>query len=79
MVKFLALLSLIPFYQATQGVEPWVKPTFWVIFLGALIVGGVCNYFGKQQRQVVKTSSDEVARDMEDIYESFFSGEKIQD
>ena len=34
-----AILSLIPLYQAAQNVDPWVKPTYYIIGIAALIVG----------------------------------------
>ncbi len=41
-------IALIPLYQATTGTEAWVKPTFWIIAIAALIIGFISHKFEKR-------------------------------
>lgn len=67
-----ALLSLIPLYQATQDVEPWVKPTFWSVVVSAGLMAFMTNYFRRQRSEVIRASCEEVLDDMREVYETFF-------
>lgn len=72
-----ALLSLIPLYQATQSVEPWVKPTFWIVSISAAIIGFLAHYFRTERRATIYSSCEEVLADMQEVYETFFPNTPI--
>lgn len=72
-----ALLSLIPFYQAAQSVEAWVKPTFWIVAGAAAVVGLLAHFFRKERRAMIQSSCDEVLADMCEVYETFFLNDPL--
>ena len=67
-----AILSLIPLYQAAQNVDPWVKPTYYIIGIAALIVGLIIVYFSKEEDKMIKSSCLAVQQDMKEINSIFF-------
>ena len=67
-----AFLSLIPLYQSIQTVEPWVKPTFWVVALATAVLAIAFHLISRQRDRDIQTSCDEVLRDMADIHRCFF-------
>ena len=72
-----ALLSLIPLYQATQSVEPWVKPTFWIVAFAATIFAGLAHHFRKERRATIQSSCEEVLADMREVYQTFFPNDPL--
>ncbi len=72
-----ALLSLIPFYQAAQSVEPWVKPTFWILSIAAAVVALLAHNFRKERRIMIQSNCDEVLADMCEVYETFFPNDPL--
>src|SRR3989338_386992 len=72
-----ALLSLIPFYQAAQSVEAWVKPTFWIVAIAAAIVALLAHHFRKERRAIIQSSCNEVLADMSEVYETFFPNDPL--
>lgn len=74
-----ALLALIPLYQAAQSVDSWVRPTFWVVAVAAAVVGLICYRFAKARESDVAVACAEIQRDMQDIHETFFPAESLQD
>lgn len=74
-----SLLSLIPLYQSAQSVDAWVKPTFWIVGLAAAIVGVICYKFSEAREADVAVACSEIQRDMQDIHETFFPDERLED
>ena len=74
-----AMLSLIPLYQAAQNVNPWVKPTYYIIGFAALIVGLITAYFSKENSKVIESSCLEVQQDMKEINSTFFPNENLDE
>ena len=72
-----AIFSLVPLYQATQNVEPWVKPVYWIIGFAAILLGGITTYFCKETDKVVKSSCLEVQQDMKEIHSLYFLHDKL--
>ena len=72
-----AILSLIPLYQATQYVDPWVKPTYCIIGIAALIVGLITFYFSKKEENVIESSCIEIQQDMKEINSIFFPNDNL--
>src|SRR3989339_1332815 len=44
-----ALLSLVPLYQAAEQVDAWVRPTYWVVGIGACLLGWLAHKFDKDR------------------------------
>ncbi len=72
-----ALLSLVPLYQATQSIEAWVKPTFWMVSVASLIVGIVVWRGAKDYTKDVKAARDEIVVDMKALHHLYFPGEDL--
>ena len=72
-----ALGSLIPLYQATQTIEPWVKPTYWVIGVASCILGACTHYFAREREKYIESSCEEVMEDMREINKSFFPADAL--
>jgi hypothetical protein len=72
-----AILSLIPLYQAAQNVDPWVKPTYYIIGIAALIVGLIIVYFSKEEDKMIKSSCLAVQQDMKEINSIFFPNDNL--
>lgn len=72
-----ALLSLVPLYQATQSVEPWVKPTFWIVAAATALVAALAHHFRKERRATIQSNCEEVLADMREVYETFFPNDPL--
>lgn len=72
-----ALLSLIPLYQAAQNVDPWVKPTYWIIGISTIILGSITAYFSKEKDKIIKSSCLEVQQDMKEVHSVFFPNDDL--
>lgn len=72
-------IALIPLYQATTGTEAWVKPAFLIIAVATLVIGCVSRKFEKERASFIAATSEEIRKDMQEIYETFFAGEGIDD
>lgn len=70
-------LSLIPLYQAAASVDPWVKPAFWLVFLGCGIVAFIVKRFDSEKKAYISSSVSEVAKDMEEVYSTIFPNKKM--
>jgi hypothetical protein len=74
-----ALLSLIPLYQSAQAVDSWVKPTFWIVAVGSLVVGIVIWRSLKDSAADVAEAQKEVLNDMEELDCLYFPDEKLKE
>lgn len=74
-----ALLSLIPLYQSAQAVDAWVRPTFWIVTIASAVVGIVCYRFAKARESDVSIACNEIQRDMQDIHQTFFPNESLEE
>lgn len=72
-----AFLALIPLYQATAVVEPWVKPVFWAVALAAAVVAVLAKVFCTERSGIVHSSCEEVLADMREVYETFFPNDPL--
>jgi hypothetical protein len=72
-----ALLSLLPMYQAAQNVAPWVKPTYWIVGVCAIIIGLITAYFHNENDEVIKSSCLEVQKDMKEVHSVFFPNDDL--
>ena len=72
-----ALLSLIPLYQAAEKVDPWVKPTYLIIGIGAIILGLITAYFSREKDKEIKSSCLEVQQDMKEVHTVFFPNDDL--
>ena len=67
-----ALLTLIPLYQATQTVDPWVRPTFWIVSAASFIVGLIAWINMKDTSSDIAEIKKEVLKDMEELHCLYF-------
>jgi hypothetical protein len=72
-----ALIALVPLYQATTGLEPWVKPTFWAVAVACIVAGAVALWFDRERHALTHATCEEVLQDLQETYESFFPDEKL--
>lgn len=72
-------LSLIPLYQATTSVDPWIKPTFWAVFLGCGLIAYIVKRFDSEKKSYISSSVSEVIKDMEEVYSTIFPNKKMVD
>ena len=72
-----AFLSLIPLYHATQTVEAWVKPTYWVVGIASTAIGVVCYILENAREEDVKKSVKSIQDDMQMIHETCFPDERL--
>jgi hypothetical protein len=73
-----AVFALISQYQGTENIEAWVKPTTWAIFITSIILAIVFFKVSSERDRDIKSTCDEVKRDMQDIQECYFPGERIE-
>ena len=74
-----AFLSLLPLYQATQTLEPWVRPAYWSVAVSSLVVAGAMFYFARERRKHVHSTCEEVLQDMSEINKCYFPDEELDD
>ena len=74
-----AFLSLLPLYQATQKVEPWVKPTYWSVGISSLVIAAAMFYFSRERGKDVHSTCKEVLQDMSEINKCYFPDEDLDD
>jgi hypothetical protein len=72
-----ALVALVPLYQATTGLESWVKPTFWAAAVACVAVGALALWFDRERHSLTHASCQEVLQDLQETYQSFFPDETL--
>jgi hypothetical protein len=74
-----AFLSLLPLYQSTQKIEPWVKPAYWSVAVSSLVIAAAMFYFARERGKHVHSTSEEVLQDMSEINKCYFPDEDLDD
>ncbi len=67
-----ALFSLIPLYQAAQTVDPWVKPTYWIISIASFFVGLIIWFTMKDTSSDIAESKKDFLNDMDELHRLYF-------
>ena len=64
-----SILALIPFYNASTGLKPWVIPTTWAFLIGSLVLAISLLLLDSQQKKVIEQSANGVIEDMDALAE----------
>jgi len=72
-----AAFALIPIYQATEHTELWVKPTFIIFGLAAVVIASLARHFSKSRRQIITANCDEILEDMNEVYKTCFPQDSL--
>lgn len=74
-----ALLSLAPLHWATQNVNPWVKPSYLIIGIAAILLGLITWKYSRETDKMKESSCLLVQQDMKEIYSTFFPNDNLNE
>jgi len=74
-----ALLSLPPLHWAAQNVNPWVKPSYCIIGIAAILLGLITWNYSKETDKMKGSSHRLVQQDMEEINSTFFPNDNLDE
>jgi len=74
-----ALLSLPPLHWAAQNVNPWVKPSYLIIGIAAILLSLITWKYSRETDKMIESSCLVVQQDMKEINSTFFPNDNLDE